>query len=252
MKMLKKNPRKQLEKFSTVFTQLGLVLVLFVVYVTLEYESERTNTILEPVGEEIGEVWDLTEKPKVFVKEVEQVKQEAPKQRKSPDFNDPKIIDNDDEVKEVIDVAITDEDPVLDIDKLPEVDEGDDIELIDDPNTYTIRNLQNAPVFRGCEGLNEVEGRKCLERKIKKHVQRYFDADLAQDLGMRAGKYRISTQFIIDKDGQVKGLQIRVPHKKLEKEVKKVVTKLPKFTPGKQNNRPVKVKYTLPITFRVN
>ncbi|CAL2108126.1 Protein TonB [Tenacibaculum sp. 190524A02b] len=251
MKMLKKNPRKQLEKFSTVFTQLGLVLVLFVVYVTLEYESERTNTIPEPVGEEIGEVWDLTEKPKVFVKEVKKVKRVVVKPI-SNDLSKVKKVDNNEVIKRVVDITPTDEDPILDIDKLPEVDEGDDIEPIDDPNTYTIRNLQNAPVFRGCEGLNEVEGRKCLERKIKKHVQRYFDADLAQDLGMRAGKYRISTQFIIDKGGQVKGLQIRAPHKKLEKEVKKVVTKLPKFTPGKQNNRPVKVKYTLPITFRVN
>ena len=43
MKNLKKLPRKQLEKFSTIFTQLGLVIVLFVVYVTLEYQTEQKS-----------------------------------------------------------------------------------------------------------------------------------------------------------------------------------------------------------------
>ena len=40
MKNTSKLPTNQLEKFSTVFTQLGLVLVLFIVYVTLEHQTE--------------------------------------------------------------------------------------------------------------------------------------------------------------------------------------------------------------------
>jgi len=39
MKTTKKNARKQLEKFSTIFTQLGLVLTLFIVFLALEYET---------------------------------------------------------------------------------------------------------------------------------------------------------------------------------------------------------------------
>jgi len=40
MKNFKKAPTKQLEKFSNIFAQLGLVLVLFVVYVSLEHQTE--------------------------------------------------------------------------------------------------------------------------------------------------------------------------------------------------------------------
>jgi len=41
MKNVKKLPTKQLEKFSTIFTQLGLVLVLFIVYLAIEHETEE-------------------------------------------------------------------------------------------------------------------------------------------------------------------------------------------------------------------
>lgn len=47
MKNLKKLPTKQLEKFSNIFTQLGLVLVLFIVYITLEHETpQKTIAVL--------------------------------------------------------------------------------------------------------------------------------------------------------------------------------------------------------------
>ena len=47
MKNLKKDPTKQLEKFSTIFMQLGLVLVLFVVYIIFEHESEQVHYAID-------------------------------------------------------------------------------------------------------------------------------------------------------------------------------------------------------------
>ena len=47
MNTKKKLPRKQLDKFSNIFTQLGLVLVLFVVYVTLEHTTEEKKVFKE-------------------------------------------------------------------------------------------------------------------------------------------------------------------------------------------------------------
>ncbi|MEQ3498944.1 energy transducer TonB [Tenacibaculum sp. SSH1-16] len=86
---------------------------------------------------------------------------------------------------------------------------------------------------------------------MQQHIQRNFNSELAQDVGLNSGKYKILTQFVIDKLGNVTDIQIRAPHAKLKKETNRVVNKIPKFTPGKQNNKEVKVKYTLPITFRV-
>ena len=47
MKNLKKQPSKQLEKFSNIFMQLGLVLVLFIVYVTFEHETKQRNFLVD-------------------------------------------------------------------------------------------------------------------------------------------------------------------------------------------------------------
>ena len=46
MKNVKKIPTKQLEKFSTIFTQLGLVLVLFIVYISLEHQTKQRPLVV--------------------------------------------------------------------------------------------------------------------------------------------------------------------------------------------------------------
>jgi protein TonB len=86
---------------------------------------------------------------------------------------------------------------------------------------------------------------------MKQFVQRNFDAELSNELGLHSGKYRINTEFVIDNIGNVVSVKIRAPHARLEKEVKRVINKLPKFKPGKQNDKTVKVRYVLPIAFRV-
>ncbi|RBW59285.1 hypothetical protein DS884_05990 [Tenacibaculum sp. E3R01] len=250
MKLPKKMPRKQLEKFSTIFMQLGLVFSLSIVYFALEYETKEKENMPVTFGEEIPKNYSIDELPKIFVKEVKKSAiKTAPKKQVKLDLTKIKKVDNDEVIKNVIDLPVTDNEPIIDVTDLPESDEDEIINKNDDP--VTMRNLQNAPIFRGCEGLSEKQGRKCLERKIKQHVQRYFNSEIAQDLGMRSGKYRISTQFVINKEGNIVDLKIRAPHIKLKKEVKNLVNKIPKFTPGKQNNVPVKVRYTLPITFMV-
>ncbi|WP_435261172.1 energy transducer TonB [Tenacibaculum sp. nBUS_03] len=250
MKMPKKMPRKQLEKFSTIFMQLGLVLTLSIVYFVLEYETKQNENFPITLGEEISKDYSIDELPQVFIKKVKKtVAKTSPQKKITLDITKIEKIDNDEVIKNIVDLPATDSDSKIDISNLPEADEGEIINTNDDP--ITMRNLQNAPVYRGCEGLNEQEGRKCLERKIRQHVQRYFNSEIAQDLGMRSGKYRISTQFVIDKQGNIIDLNIRAPHTKLKKEVVQLVKKIPQFTPGKQNNVPVKVKYTLPITFMV-
>jgi protein TonB len=86
---------------------------------------------------------------------------------------------------------------------------------------------------------------------MKKHINKFFDIDLAQTLGLAPGKQRISVQFIIDQNGNVVDIISRANHLKLEKEAKRIIKKLPKMIPGKQNNKKVRVKYNLPINFNV-
>ncbi|CAL2103968.1 Protein TonB [Tenacibaculum sp. 190130A14a] len=252
MKMPKKYPKKQLEKFSAIFMQLGLVLVLFVVYLALEHEtSVSQSTVAMNEGTELPKTFNFDQQPIILVKKVEKQKLEPAKKKKPiKDLSNVIKADDDDVVETIIDTSKDDTTAVIDVDSFKEAYE-EDIDTKDDPNPVSIRNVQNVPVFRGCEGLSEKETRICFENKIQKHVKRYFNSDIAQDAGLRSGKYKIYTQFVIDKNGNITDVKIKAPHKRLQKEVNRVITKIPQFEPGKQNNEPVKVRYTLPIAFKV-
>ena len=75
---------------------------------------------------------------------------------------------------------------------------------------------------------------------------------MAQDIGLSSGSIqRIFVMFKIEKNGDIVDVRARAPHKTLEKEAIRVIGKLPKMVPGKQRNKPVGVKYSLPITFKI-
>ena len=63
---------------------------------------------------------------------------------------------------------------------------------------------------------------------------------------------RVFVQFMIGKDGNISGIRTRGPDKNLEREANRIIGKLPKMTPGKQRGRPVRVPFSIPITFRLN
>ncbi|RKF05285.1 protein TonB [Tenacibaculum lutimaris] len=246
MKTTKKNARKQLEKFSTIFTQLGLVLTLFIVFLALEYETEKDVAVLKPSNSELYEPIYTFKQP-VVLKRVEEVTEKPKKKTVVKEILKQKIVDNNTEITTIIEMPV--DEPIIDVTAISQAKEEEIIDKADDP--ISIKNVQNTPVFKGCEGLSEVENRKCFERKIQQHVQRNFNSVIAQKVGLSSGKYKILTQFVIDKSGNVTNIQIRAPHMKLEKETDRVVNKIPQFQPGKQNNKEVKVKYTLPILFKV-
>lgn len=254
MEKFKKAPEKQLENFSNIFMQLGLVLVLFIVFVSLEYKTETdkeaAKTVYDPVDEPA--VLAFTKIP-VLVKKQE-VKVEPVKAKpKVNTLDEIKVIDNNEDPKKEVIIDPTDEVKVKDnfLDNVKTVDEPDDIDVSDDPNPVAMNFVQKAPVFKGCEGLSERAARACFDKKMAKLVQRHFNADLANDLGLSSGKKRMFAEFVIGKDGSVIDVNVRAPHPRLEKEANRVIHKVPKFQPGIQNDKPVKVKYTLPITFMV-
>lgn len=248
MKKSKKHPRKQLEKFSNIFMQLGLVLVLFVVFVTLEHQTEKkAQTITDVFLEKDNTTYTMS----VFTKIPKIVKVQQTQPRVIP------------RVTPLIDFKPVKETPTTQVDE-PNIVVPDNTPVVvtnlpltpkkEEPKPtgpVSINNVQKAPVFKGCEGLSEVENRKCFEQKMKELVLRNFNTDLANELGLRSGKKKIITQFVIDQNGLVIDVQIRAPHPTLKKEANRIIGKIPKLTPGIQNDKAVNVRYTLPISFMV-
>ena len=249
MKNVKKYPKKQLEKYSTVFVQLSLVLVLFVVYQVMEYETLQEKLVLCSVEFDDTIRYDLVEPQQDFKKEV--VKKN-PLKRKKQAINLTKM----EKVKNIQDIPLQ----IIDV---PVIDDEKDkinqalnnyIEILE--YNEPVENVQyilieDDPIYKGCEGLSKEANKKCFIKSIKKFVVKRFDIDLAQELGLRPGTFKIFAQFVITKEGTVNGLKIKAPHYRLEKEVKGIIQKLPRFTPGMHRKIPVNVKFTLPISFKV-
>lgn len=63
---------------------------------------------------------------------------------------------------------------------------------------------------------------------------------------------RVIVQFVVDKDGSITHAQVVKgvdPH--LDKEALRVINAMPKWSPGKQGGKAVRVKYTVPVTFKL-
>ena len=112
--------------------------------------------------------------------------------------------------------------------------------------------IEVPPVFEGCEDISDTaERRKCTSAKVSEFVGANFNTNLASNLGL-VGRQRINVIFKIAEDGSIKDVRARAPIAELEEEAIRVVSALPKFTPGEQKGNKVAVPYSLPIVFQVN
>ena len=63
---------------------------------------------------------------------------------------------------------------------------------------------------------------------------------------------RVIVQFVVEKDGSISDVQVvKSVDPSLDKEAARVVSKMPTWIPGKQNGAAVRVKYTVPVTFKL-
>lgn len=90
-------------------------------------------------------------------------------------------------------------------------------------------------------------GDKALYDFLMNHL-RYPEAAMTNGV---SGK--VYVKFVVEKDGSVNQVTVaRGKDPDLDKEAMRVVKSLPKFIPGRMNGQPVRVWYTLPITFKVS
>lgn len=235
---IKKNPKANLENYTRIFMQLGLVLALLVVYLAIEKKTyDRVIDDLGPV------VLNMADDEQVV--EIEQVKPPEQKTPPPPTPDKIEVVEDKEDIEEtIIESTETNEKEAVVV-QIVEVEEEEEV-MEDVP--FAI--IEDVPVYPGCKG-NKDQLRACLQEQITKHVNKNFNSELASDLGLPPGVKRIFVMFKIDKDGSITDVQARAPHVRLQEEAVRVVKKLPKMTPGKQRGRPVGVKYSLPIAFKV-
>lgn len=64
---------------------------------------------------------------------------------------------------------------------------------------------------------------------------------------------RVVVSFVVEKDGHISDVTVlRSVEPSLDKEAIRVVRNMPRWTPGKQGGEPVRVRFTVPVSFRLN
>jgi len=227
----KKNPKADLTKNSNLYFAIGLCLVLFVSWRLIEIKTYEKSAI------DIG-VLDVSDIDDEEVPITEQIKTPPP----PPPPPAPQVIqvvEDEEEVEETLieSTETTQEEIIEDVEVMEEE--------VDVDVPFAI--IEDVPLFPGCENVKKSERRKCFQEKIQRHIAKNFHyPEIAQEMGIQG---RVYVQFVIEKDGSITGIRTRGPDKNLEKEANRIISKLPKMTPGKQRGRPVRVPFAIPISF---
>ena len=123
---------------------------------------------------------------------------------------------------------------------------------IDESDIHPFSLVENIPMTSDCNPKWKKEKIfKCVQKSITMHVNRKFNVDLASTLGLAPKIHKIITTFIIYKNGEIVNINSTGSHPTLNKEATRVISILPKMKPGMKDGKPVSVKYTLPIQFKV-
>ena len=235
-----------LQKNSTLYFQIGLILCLLGTYGLFEMRFEKKDLVISETTFD-AEIAEVHVKNYVVEPEVKIEKQVKQRSQKLAD-KAPVIVDND------VDIVVDKIDLIKpDIVSTPipvnNIEDFDEPKIIDEP--FNMINVEVVPIYPGCETATTNRERvKCMSQKLGKLVQRKFNTELAADLGL-SGMQKIDVQFKIDENGNITEIKTRAPLKQLEDEAERVVNKIPQMTPGKQRNEPVSVLYNLPIKFQV-
>lgn len=232
----KKNQELELKRNSLLYFSIGLAAVLLLTYVALEWKSFHKTPYKDIAHLKLED--DLRENVPPTIQEF--IPPPPPKIQTPPIIE---IADNDEDVIETVIEA--DE-----VNQETEIAKVEDIAVLDEeiPDKISFIVVEDAPIFPGCE--NAEDQKACFQEMMIKHVKRNFRyPDIAQEMGLQG---RVNVVFTIQKDGSIGDVRMRGPHEVLKTEASRIISKLPKMTPGKQRGTPVKVPFSIPITFRLN
>ena len=230
----KKNPKADLTKNSSLYFVMGLFAVMLLTYVAFEwktYDADNEYDISMNVDDLLDEEVPMTEQIKT---------PPPPPPPAAPEIIE--VVEDEEEVEETVieSTETSQEEEIVEVDDVV-VDEVE--EDVDVPFAV----IENVPVFPGCE--NESDKRACFNSMMQKHIGKNFRyPEIAQEMGVQG---RVNVMFVIQKDGSIGNVRMRGPDKNLEAEAARIISKLPKMTPGKQRGRAVRVPFSIPITFKL-
>ena len=221
----KKNPNIDLARKSGMFLNIGMAASLLIIIVAFEWRSYDDTAIMD-LGNVDDDFEDILEIPPT-----EQPPPPPPKVQVPEIIEVPDEEEIEEEIEVELDVEVTEETVVEEIvfEEAPEEEDVDEI--------FTI--VEESASFPG--GLSAWA--QFLKKELKYPRQ-------AQRMGIEG---RVFIQFIVERDGSLTDIHVvKGIGAGCDEEAERVLRMSPKFKPGKQRGRSVKVRMVLPIIFKLN
>lgn len=227
---VKKSAKASLENKRLLFVELGFVAALLLVWGAFSYTTKDKKTdVFADVEQELIE------------EEIIPITQETP----PPPPETPKIPVLSDQIDIVDDEIALDDDMFMNL----EDDANIGVEIMDyveevveeeeEEEAIPFQLVEEKPTFQGGDA-----------NEFSKWVNsRLVYPEIAKENGVQG---RVTLQFTVNPDGSVSNVKVlRGVDSSLDKEAVRVVSSSPKWKPGKQRDRAVKVTYTFPVIFQL-
>lgn len=223
---VKKSKKADLESKKTIFMQIGLVITLAVILFAFEWKSyEKVQADIQ-----VRKVADITEE---IIPITEQKVEVAPPPPQ----------------KQVIKIHIVEDDVDVDEDLNIDVEADQNTEVEEYvPTKVEVEDEESAEerqIFMVVESMPEFPGGEAALHQYLAENIKY--PQMAKESGIQG---RVFVTFVVERDGRVTDVRVmRGIGGGCDEEAIRVVQNMPKWTPGKQRGKPVRVQFNLPVKF---
>lgn len=227
---IKKSPKADLEKGKTLGILMGMVVGLAVLFVGFEWGTKDIQVVTASDG-----VQDIIAEEEIEITRPENTPPPPPPPPAPVVTEVLNVVEDDVELEEQEIITSEDNQNEAQVQTYvaPAVVEEEEESA---QQIFTV--VEEMPKFPG----GDAELLKFIAKSIKYPV-------IAQENGIQG---RVICSFVVNRDGSVVDAEVlRGVDPSLDKEALRVIATMPKWTPGKQRGKPVRVKYTVPITFRL-
>ncbi len=224
---VKKSPKADLEGKKTTWMLVGYLIVLSFIFVAFEWTKrdlviDTSQAIADLIFED--EMIPITEQKQEVI----------PPPPEAPTASEVlEIVDDKANVQETVIQSTEDTGQKVEVKYVP-------VKVVEEePEEQTIFEVvENMPEFPG--------GMAALMQFLSKNIKY---PTIAQENGTQG---RVIVQFVVNRDGTiVDPVVVRSVDPYLDKEALRVIVTMPKWKPGMQRGKPVRVKFTVPVVFRL-
>ncbi len=220
---IRKNPKVDLESKKSIFFEIGLVISLLIVFAAFNMKSyekreiELPSIVADDAPEEIIPITEQKVKPPPPPppKQVTQIK----------------IVDDDVEVEDDLDIDVEADEDLEFEEYIPPEEEEEEVE---EEQIFTV--VESMPEFPG--------GRAALMKYLAQNIKY---PPYAKEAGIQG---RVFINFVVETDGSITNVKVlRGIGGGCDEEAVRVVKNMPKWKPGMQRGKPVRVSFNLPVKF---